>query len=163
MELTRRACAFVATGARISYIALPSAGGRKWTGAGFLGTLEGAALWWVMPLDHREYAVAAVALTVAAAAVCGVAESVLGRHDDPRIVLDEVVGFLWAGLFLPRTWPMALAAFALFRLFDSLKPWPVSALERVRGGAGVVADDVGAGLMANLVLHYLVPWRYIGP
>lgn len=152
---------FVATGARISYIALPSVGGRKWTGAGFLGTLEGAALWWFLPETPVPYAVVVLALTVAACWICGRAEAVLGRHDDPRIVLDEVVGFWWAAAFLPRTGPAALAAFAAFRVCDTLKPPPVRRLERLPGGVGIVADDVGAAVIANLAVNLLLG-RWLG-
>ncbi|MDX6770393.1 MAG: phosphatidylglycerophosphatase A [Elusimicrobiota bacterium] len=153
-----RACAFVATGGRISYIALPSVGGRKWTGAGFLGTLEGLALWWLLPDDPRAYAAVVIALTVAACWVCGRAEKHLGRHDDPRIVLDEVVGFWWAAALTPRAWPAVVAAFVLFRICDSLKPWPARELERLPGGWGIVADDVGAGVVAAMAL-YIIPGR----
>lgn len=159
MELNA-ACAFVATGARISYIGLPSLNGRKWTGAGFLGTLEGLALWWLLPEGPLAYAVVVLTLTVAACWVCGRAETELGRHDDPRIVLDEVVGFWWAAAFVPRTWPYAVAAFVLFRICDTLKPWPARELERLPGGWGIVADDVGAGLVASAAL-YILPWRWL--
>ena len=84
-----------------------------------------------------------------------------GVADHPAIVIDEVVG-LWLAVLIPLTlirlpielsWWVLLGAFALFRVFDIAKPWPVSWLERsLPGGWGVVADDLMAGAMAGLCL-----------
>lgn len=155
MELGRIAV-FLATGAHVGSLALPAVAGRKWTGAGFLGTLQGLALWWLLPVEPLPYLAAVLFLTLLACVVCGAAEQALGRHDDTRIVLDEIVGFWWAAAWLPRTWPYALASFALFRVFDSLKPPPARQLERLPGGWGIVADDVGAALVANLAVRLLL-------
>ena len=86
----------------------------------------------------------------------GVAELHFGKHDDGRIVIDEVVGQLIA--LLPVFWLaperlrdplLLLVAFAAFRLFDIWKPGPVRYAERsFPGGAGVMLDDVVAGLFA---------------
>lgn len=79
------------------------------------------------------------------------------RIADPGVVVwDEFVG-QWIALLplvvVPRGWPWMLAGFALFRLFDIWKPWPVSwADRRVKGGVGVMLDDVVAGGYAALVL-----------
>jgi len=84
-----------------------------------------------------------------------------GVVDHPAIVIDEVVG-LWLAVLIPLTlipvpmehrgW-LLLGTFALFRVFDIAKPWPISWLERsLPGGWGVVADDLMAGVMAGLCL-----------
>ena len=79
------------------------------------------------------------------------------RIDDPGVVVwDEFVG-QWIALLplviAPRAWPWAVVGFALFRLFDIWKPWPVSwADRRVKGGFGVMLDDVVAGCYAAIVL-----------
>jgi phosphatidylglycerophosphatase A len=87
-----------------------------------------------------------------------------GRHwrevDAPGIVIDEVVGYLVAMAFVPFGWRAALAGFVLFRLFDVAKPWPVSRLDAIKTGLGVVLDDVAAGLYAGAglwLLHRLAP------
>jgi phosphatidylglycerophosphatase A len=79
--------------------------------------------------------------------------------DDPQfVVVDEVVG-QWLALAGARTlsWKSWLAAFLLFRLFDIWKPFPVRQLESLHGGAGIVADDLMAGLYAALVL-FVAGW-----
>ena len=76
--------------------------------------------------------------------------------DASPIVIDEVIGYLVAVAFLPFTWRTALAAFVLFRLFDVLKPWPASALDRWKSGLGVVLDDVAAGVYAWAWLRLLL-------
>lgn len=82
-----------------------------------------------------------------------------GLKDPQVVVVDEVVGQWIALAAVPALddWLCWLVAFILFRLFDILKPPPVRALERIPGGAGIVLDDVGAGLYAALVL-FLVGW-----
>jgi phosphatidylglycerophosphatase A len=88
----------------------------------------------------------------------------LWGHDSQRIVIDEVVGQMItfsiaaAGRHQLSTFDIFLG-FGLFRLFDIVKPFPIRRLERLKGGLGVVADDVGAGLFALAVLTLLV--RYV--
>lgn len=76
-----------------------------------------------------------------------------GRKDPGMVVVDEVLG-TWVALAgaLTLNWKTTLAAFALFRLFDIWKPWPARQLEHLPGGAGIVADDLMAGVYAALVL-----------
>ncbi len=82
-----------------------------------------------------------------------VTERAVGRADPGIIVVDEIVGMLVTLALVPAGWGTALLGFGLFRLFDIVKPYPVRALERLPGGWGVMADDVGAGLYAHLVLR----------
>jgi phosphatidylglycerophosphatase A len=86
--------------------------------------------------------------------VCGVASRQLQVHDHPGIVWDEFVGFWIAMWGVPLDWRWIVAGFAVFRLYDIVKPWPVSVLDRkVGGGFGIMADDMLAGVMACLTLH----------
>jgi phosphatidylglycerophosphatase A len=81
-----------------------------------------------------------------------------GKKDDRRIVIDEIMGFFVTMIRIPTTTGFLFAAFFLFRFFDVLKPPPLRRLERVRGGFGVVLDDVGAGIIANIVLQIAQIW-----
>jgi phosphatidylglycerophosphatase A len=80
----------------------------------------------------------------------------LWGHDAQRIVIDEVVGqMITFGIVAGRYQLSAfyiVLGFGLFRLFDIVKPFPIRRLEKFRGGLGVMADDVGAGLLALAVL-----------
>jgi phosphatidylglycerophosphatase A len=92
------------------------------------------------------------------------AEAFFGKKDDPRIVIDEVMGFLITMLWLPKTILFIILGFFLFRFFDIVKPFPIRHLERqLKGGFGVVLDDVMAAIYANIILHLISPWgRGIG-
>ncbi|RJQ15057.1 MAG: phosphatidylglycerophosphatase A [Nitrospiraceae bacterium] len=85
------------------------------------------------------------------------AEKLLGK-DSGHIVIDELCGYLISVIFIPRSAGYFIAAFVLFRIFDILKPPPVRNVERaVPGGAGVMLDDVLAGVYTNVCLQL---WRY---
>jgi phosphatidylglycerophosphatase A len=84
------------------------------------------------------------------------AETFFGRKDDPRIVIDEMIGFLITMLWVPKTTRFIIIGFFLFRFFDILKPFPIRHLERrLKRGWGVVLDDVMAGVYANILLHLI--------
>ena len=86
-------------------------------------------------------------------------EQHLGVEDPGPVVIDEVVGMLISLLWLPSSWMVVAAAFVAFRVFDIIKPWPADRLERLHGGWGIMADDLMAGVYANLVVQLLVWWR----
>ncbi len=79
-----------------------------------------------------------------------------GREDPGQVVIDELAGFLLTMLWIPATWTSLSTGFVLFRLFDIWKPWPVRwADDQVKGGWGVMLDDLIAGLMAHILLRFL--------
>jgi phosphatidylglycerophosphatase A len=89
--------------------------------------------------------------------VAGLADRALGEHDSGKIVIDEIVGFLVAMAAMGVSPGRLIFAFFLFRLFDIVKPPPARFFdERVPGGAGVVLDDVFAGLYTNLIVRVLL-------
>ncbi|MCW8897563.1 MAG: phosphatidylglycerophosphatase A [Flavobacteriales bacterium] len=76
--------------------------------------------------------------------------------DPSKVVIDELVGVWVAMVFVPFTWLNLLLAFGLFRFFDIAKPLGVRKMEQLKGGLGVMADDVLAGIYANLVLQLIL-------
>ena len=85
--------------------------------------------------------------------LCGETGRRLGVHDHGGIVWDEFVGMWLVLIFVPFHWAWWLAAFALFRFFDAVKPWPISWLDRkVEGGLGVMIDDILAAIYALAIL-----------
>lgn len=86
------------------------------------------------------------------------AEKQLGK-DSSHIVIDELCGYLISVLFIPSGIGYLIAAVMLFRIFDILKPPPIRKIEKfVPGGAGIMLDDVLAGIYANVCLQV---WRYL--
>ncbi|HEY8327106.1 MAG TPA: phosphatidylglycerophosphatase A [Rhodanobacter sp.] len=87
---------------------------------------------------------------------CNVAGRALGVADHRSLVWDEFIG-QWVALLpllaMPAPWWAIAIGFVLFRLFDVWKPWPISWLDRrVKGGMGVMIDDVVAGVFAAVML-----------
>jgi len=124
---------------------------------GTAGTVVGVILYVLLLASLPLWVYIAV---VAGALLLGVAVSQrvtrqLGVEDHQGIVWDEVVG-VWVTLAFMHpvsSWVWLVAAFLLFRVFDILKPWPIRTLDqRVKGGLGVMLDDVLAGVYAGVAL-----------
>lgn len=93
--------------------------------------------------------------------LCDRTTKALGVQDHSAIVWDEFAGFFVTMLWVPMNWKTILAGFFLFRILDILKPWPASYFDNhVNGGAGVLLDDVFAGLYASGVLYALHRWVF---
>lgn len=78
----------------------------------------------------------------------------VGRDDPQEIVIDEVAGMFVASYGLDPT--LGFVTFFLFRIIDILKPFPVNAAERLKGGWGIMADDIVGGVIVNLLLRALI-------
>ena len=123
-----------------------------------------------LTLFHFNYALAAFELLVVMVLVfVGIwaasrTEKILQRKDPRQVVIDEVAGqfiaFIPIPVVLGQTWWPPILAFALFRLFDIVKPYPASKLESLPGGLGIMADDIVAGAYAamGLMLTLTVSW-----
>ncbi len=103
-----------------------------------------------LPLQLSLLIIVAVVGTIAAHET----ERMLKEKDSSHIVIDEFAGYALSILIVPQTFFYLLAAFLLFRFFDILKPPPIRWMERnLPGGAGIVADDLMAGVYTNLALQ----------
>jgi len=125
---------------------------------GTFGTLAALPLYLLMaPLHWSIYLSLTVTAFFLGIYLCERASHHLGVHDHGGIVWDEFVG-LWITLFLvPNEWPWLLAGFLLFRFFDIVKPFPIKWLDKkVKGGFGIMIDDVIAGLFAWIILMVIV-------
>jgi phosphatidylglycerophosphatase A len=146
----------IATGGYVGYLPLAP---------GTFGSLEGLVLGWFVfaPIARRSPIVATALFAVLFVGGCwiaGWAERIFARRDSSRIVIDEILGMTAAMFMLPAQWPWVVAAFGLFRLFDILKPYPASLIDRqLRGGTGVMLDDLVAAIYANLILQ--AAWRLL--
>jgi phosphatidylglycerophosphatase A len=79
----------------------------------------------------------------------------MGRGDPSEIVIDEAAGYSVTLFLLPLSWFNLTLGFFLFRFFDISKPFPIRRLEKVKGGFGIVLDDILAGVYANLILEMI--------
>ena len=146
-----KAVLFCATGAGAGYV--PYAPGTA-------GTLVGVPLSLALNryAEHNSLLAAALLLI---AIVCAIKVSTAGaaifKLKDPQtIVIDEIVGYMVANFALPFTWVVTLGSFLLFRFFDVVKIFPTKNLENLPGGAGIVLDDVMAGIYALIIARFLL-------
>jgi phosphatidylglycerophosphatase A len=137
--------------------------GRTLAAPGTWGSAAGILYFFLgyTPFDIGEILVIGLACAYFAVGICGQAEIQLGRPDPGEVILDEVVAipfcFLgWRMIAAPGYagfWMLMLAGFLLFRFYDIRKPWVIDRLQRLPGGWGIVADDLGAALATCATLH----------
>lgn len=106
---------------------------------------------------HAVILIAFLLFTLLGVWAAGRATELLGNSDPSQAVVDEIIGQLIVFLFVPFGigWPMILAGFLLFRLFDIWKPYPIDYLQVLPGGIGVCADDILAGVYAGVCLSVI--------
>ena len=141
------------------FIALGFGAGLAPVAPGTFGTLAGLALYWLLALALPPLAIAFLAIPLFFLGVwaCGVAGRNLGVPDHGAFVWDEIVAFLPLAALASASFVLQLVAFGLFRLFDVWKPFPIRQFEsRVKGGFGVMLDDLLAACYAYLVLAIAV-------
>lgn len=93
--------------------------------------------------------------------LCQKTADALNVHDHPAIVWDEFIGYWLTMLFAPSGWEWILLGFVLFRLFDIWKPWPIKRIDAgLKGGLGIMLDDVLAGVYGLIVLQIIAYLLY---
>ena len=122
---------------------------------GTAGSLAALPLCGLISLMRFGLALTVVVVLVGLAVwIAHAAEKAIARNDPPEVVIDEVCGMMVALLGLPFTPGWVIGGFALFRLFDIVKPFPIRWVDRrVPGGWGIMLDDIIAGVLANGVLR----------
>jgi phosphatidylglycerophosphatase A len=149
MSFTNKTAVFLATGCYVGYI--PFAPGT-------FGSLIGLPLCSLLAGIQLSAAImAALVLIVLAIWISGAAARRLKRKDPGCIVIDEIAGMVVTFIGLPFTLTTAVLGFILFRILDILKPFPIRMFDqRLSGGLGIVADDVVAGIFANIMARILL-------
>ncbi len=146
-DLFERICRFFATGFGVGYT--PKAPG---TAGAILGIPLGIAINQMQSTGGSFLIL--LFLTVFSCVCAHVTERGLGFKDPQIVVIDEIIGMAVALWLLPGSITVILVQFVLFRLFDIYKPFPVKQMEEIfRGGAGIVMDDVMAGVLANILFR----------
>jgi len=121
---------------------------------GTAGSLVATLAFILMPtyLPHVPFTIGSFALFLLAVWAADRSAGV-ARPDPSEVVIDEVMGMVVAIAYLPLTPLVLIGSFALFRVFDIAKPFPVRQFEKLPGGWGIVMDDVIAGVYANAALR----------
>ncbi len=133
---------------------MASAGGAGYSPivSGTAGSAVALVGLWLIPFTPLALVLSCVAVTLVGFWASGRVERIVGRKDPGIIVIDEVAGMMVSVLFLPRTWPVLLTAFVLFRIFDIWKPFPARQSQSITGGVGVMIDDLIAGAYALILV-----------
>ena len=122
---------------------------------GTMGTVIAVGLYMLLPsLDWKIYLGILLVSFFIGIFLCDYTAKALKVHDHPGIVWDEIVGYFITMFMVPKSWLWILTGFILFRLFDIWKPWPISlADKRLKGGLGIMLDDVIAGIFALIIIQ----------
>jgi phosphatidylglycerophosphatase A len=146
--MVKRIIIFLATGCYVGYSPLAP---------GTTGTLAAIPIYVLISrIPPLYYVFILLGFTSIAIWASDGAEILLQSKDCRHIVIDEMVGFMVTMFMIPLTLWNIVLGFVLFRALDIIKPFPIRLLEeRMRGGYGVVLDDIIAGIYANLIIHVL--------
>ncbi|PHZ59171.1 phosphatidylglycerophosphatase A [Photobacterium leiognathi] len=128
---------------------------------GTMGTLAAIPFYLLLAqLPFGWYLVAVLVAALIGVKICTITSGDMKVHDHGSIVWDEFVGF-WITMAIAPTvsWQWVFTGFILFRFFDMVKPWPISWLDKhVKGGFGIMVDDILAGFMAMIALWVVGYW-----
>jgi len=133
-------------------------------GGGTVAAVVTCLVWYAAQAGREQLVYGQVALTVLIVILgvwtAGRVELYWGK-DDKKVVIDEVAGMCIALVAVPISWRAVLAGLVLFRFFDIAKPLFIRKLEKLKGGWGVMLDDVAAGLYANVLLQLLLYFKIL--
>lgn len=120
---------------------------------GTFGSMVGVGLFYLLKcISWPGYFLFIFFLTALGMLVSGKAEKLLNKKDPGCVVIDEVMGMLIALSFMPRDFKIVMLGFIIFRILDTLKPYPAGRLQNLGGSAGIMVDDLIAGIYTNIVL-----------
>lgn len=146
----------------IHFLSLGLGSGLSPFAPGTVGTLMAVLLY--IPLSTLPlwgYVAVIVTGSIIGIYLCEKTSNKLGGHDHPAIVWDEFLGYWITMLFAPSGWLWVVVGFILFRIFDIWKPWPISVIDlKVKGGFGIMLDDLVAGAYALVILQLIYHYIY---
>lgn len=148
----------------IHFLAYGFGSGLSPKAPGTFGTLVGVILYILLtPVAPWVYVLITLILFLLGIFVCAYTAEKMGVKDPGAANWDEVVGYLATMTVVPHAlrmahgWLWIVLGFLLFRLFDILKPWPISWLDRnIKGGLGIMLDDIAAAIPAAIILYIVM-------
>jgi phosphatidylglycerophosphatase A len=147
----------------VHFLAFGFGSGLSPKAPGTAGTLAAIPFLYLMSfLTNIQYLIVLFLIIAFGIWLCGQSSKMLDVHDHPGIVWDEFAGLFVTMIAVPVSWGTIVAGFILFRLFDILKPWPISWLDKkISGGLGIMLDDLVAGAFALAILHLLLKFQLL--
>jgi len=145
----------------VHFLALGFGSGLAPKAPGTFGTLAAIPVFLLLNLlPLVGFVLATILISVVGVWLCEKTARDMQTHDHPAIVWDEIAGYLVTMLLVPVSWQTLLVGFVLFRIFDIVKPWPISILDKkVEGGLGIMLDDIVAGIFACASLHLILSFN----
>jgi len=124
---------------------------------GTFGSIAGVGLFYLLQgSGWPVYFLGILCVIILGLLTSGRMEKLLKKKDPGCVVIDEVMGMLVALSFLPADLKIVVPAFLIFRILDTFKPYPAGRLQNLRGAAGVMIDDLIAGIYTNVVLQIIL-------
>jgi len=124
---------------------------------GTFGSIAGVGLFYLLRgSGWLIYFLCILCIIILGLLTSGRVEKLLNKKDPSCVVIDEVMGMLIALSFLPADLKIVVLAFLIFRILDTFKPYPAARLQNLHGSAGVMVDDLIAGIYTNIVLQVIL-------
>ena len=120
---------------------------------GSVASFAGIIICYLLKDSPLIYGAVFVIITLLGFMAAGKMEKLVGKKDPSCVVIDEVSGVMIAFFMLPFRWPVVLSTFFLFRAFDMFKIYPCNKLEVLHGGAGIMMDDIVAGIYTMITMQ----------
>lgn len=123
---------------------------------GTFGSAAGMFFVYLFQGNLFQYVFFTVSVILIGLLITGKAENILNRKDAPCIVIDEVAGIMLSFLFVPFDIKLFIIGFVIFRLLDMLKPYPAGYFQRLKGGLGIMGDDLIVAVYTNIILQLVL-------
>lgn len=128
--------------------------------SGTFGSLAAFAIYFIPGFENPIVIIPAILLFIAYGIFVGNKFDVVYGKDPAECTIDEVVGMWISLLFLPKSLVIASIAFFIWRVFDIIKPYPARNLEKLKGGVGIMIDDIVASAYVAIILNVAI--NYFG-
>jgi phosphatidylglycerophosphatase A len=124
---------------------------------GTFGSMAGVGLFYLIKDAGKPiYLLSVICVIILGLLTSGRLEKLLNKKDPSCIVIDEVMGMLIALSFMPPDLKIIILGFVIFRILDTLKPYPAERLQHMHGAFGIMGDDLVAGIYTNIVLQVIL-------
>jgi len=124
---------------------------------GTFGSLAGVGLFYLIKdASHPIYLLSVICVIILGLLTSGRLEKLSNKKDPSCVVIDEVMGMLIGLSFIPYDLNIVILGFVIFRILDTLKPYPAERLQHIHGALGIMGDDFVAGIYTNIVLQVIL-------